>query len=93
MACRVFDAGQKGQGLKAAEDITAGSLVIEYVGEFMYFCSLLVCTKSAAFKARDTKAASTMALAFVQHIAAASKAAVKDFGSSTASHAAYIRCR
>ena len=43
MVCRVFDAGQKGQGLKAAEDITAGSLVIEYVGEIMFFFSPLQC--------------------------------------------------
>ena len=31
--CRMFDADKKGQGLKAAEDILAGSLVTEYVGE------------------------------------------------------------
>ncbi|KAL3156352.1 Histone-lysine N-methyltransferase setd2, variant 2 [Trebouxia sp. C0009 RCD-2024] len=32
---RVFDAGNKGQGLKAAEDITPGSLVVEYIGELI----------------------------------------------------------
>ncbi|KAL3156351.1 Histone-lysine N-methyltransferase setd2 [Trebouxia sp. C0009 RCD-2024] len=31
----VFDAGNKGQGLKAAEDITPGSLVVEYIGELI----------------------------------------------------------
>ena len=29
---RVFDAGEKGAGLKAAEAIEAGSLVVEYIG-------------------------------------------------------------
>ena len=31
-ACRIFDAGVKGLGLRAAEHIAQGSLVSEYVG-------------------------------------------------------------
>ena len=31
-SCRTFDTGAKGQGLKAAEDISAGRLVTEYTG-------------------------------------------------------------
>ena len=38
--CRVFNAGMKGQGLKAAEDITPGSLVIEYVGKTIDYTPL-----------------------------------------------------
>lgn len=30
---RIFDAGRKGQGLQAAEDIVQGTLVTEYVGK------------------------------------------------------------
>lgn len=32
--CSIFDAGNKGQGLQADEDIPAGSLVTEYIGEY-----------------------------------------------------------
>ena len=31
----MFDAGSKGKGLKAAEDIPAGFLVTEYIGEYV----------------------------------------------------------
>lgn len=92
MVCRVFDAGQKGQGLKAAEDITAGTLVIEYVGEICCSAPLWRVPREK-FKPRDTKAASTMALACAQCIVAASKTAVEDFSLNTACHAAYIHCR
>ena len=36
--CSIFAAGGKGQGLKAAEDILAGSLVTEYVGKQQIVC-------------------------------------------------------
>ena len=86
--CRVFDAGHKGQGLKAAENITAGSLVIEYVGEIMCFCSALwYVLRVPHSSSNNTKAVSTMALAYVQSDVSAPKAATEDSDFGTASHA------